>query len=274
MPAAPDAGAAPEPSDLPEDAVEVRCYFVRRRNALLVRAQFTPVYTDLYLHLADHRLRYGADGAELLKDGLAALVLHLASRPWNEAIAWTMSWQDPLLNLFVTGSNRDGTVTGRVFTEDVRRREKDLFHSQTSVAGEPSRQSIVELADRDCFAAGESYYGQSEQRPGRYFHLGDEDHVLLAAQPDCDLDWFHGLDDDDFLDLDRKEELSLLERRRYRFHCGCSQEKLLPLVAGMSESTLEEVFGEREVIPASCPRCGARYAVTREAIEAYLLERA
>jgi len=262
--------AAVSSGEPPEDAVEARCYFVRQRNALLVRAQFAPLYTDLFLHLADHRLELRSEEGGWLKDGLAALTLHLASRPWNEAIAWTISWQDPLRNLFVTGSNRQGNVTGRVFTKDVRERERNLFFSQTTVAGEPSRQSIVELDRLDFFAAGESYYDQSEQRPGRYFDLGDEEHVLLSAQPDCDLDWFHSLSSDDFRDLDRKEELSLLERRHYRFHCGCSQEKLLPLVAGMSESTLEEVFGDREVIPASCPRCGARYVVTREAIEAYL----
>jgi len=255
-----------------EDAVEVRCYFVRQRNALLVRGQFTPVYTDLYLHMMDHQIAYSDEEATHLKDGLAALSLHLASRPWNEAIAWTISWQDPLQNLFVTGSNRLGNITGRVFTRDVRERETNLFYSQTTVAGQPSRQSIVELERLDFFSAGEDYYDQSEQRPGRYFHLEEEEHLLLTAQPDCDLEWLHGVDDAALREIESTEELSLLERRSYRFECGCSQEKLLPIVAGMSESARDEVFAGSEVIPASCPRCGARYIVTREALEAYLSE--
>ena len=31
--------------------LEVRCYFVRHRNALLVRANFSPLFVDYYLHL-------------------------------------------------------------------------------------------------------------------------------------------------------------------------------------------------------------------------------
>src|SRR6056297_1594322 len=97
----PDKEAAPEP-------IEIRCYFVRERNALAVRGEFSSIYTDYYLHLMQHRIRYGEEQDNILKDGLAAMTLHLASRPWNEAVAWTINWQDPLQNIFLTGSNRLG----------------------------------------------------------------------------------------------------------------------------------------------------------------------
>ncbi|MEM9015860.1 MAG: Hsp33 family molecular chaperone HslO [Verrucomicrobiota bacterium] len=251
------------------ESVEIRCYFVRGRNALVARGEFSPIYTDYYLHLMQHQLRYPEDQDQILKDGLAAMTLHLASRPWNEAVAWTLSWQDPPLNVFVTGSNRQGNVTGRVFSEDVKKRDSNLFFAQVTADGEGARQSMVEVSELDLFHAGEQYYGQSEQRLGRYFRHGTEDFVLVTAQPDCDETWLAGLDDAAIRKLDEAEELSLLEKREYRFDCGCSQEKLFPLISSMASETVEELFGDSEVIPASCPRCGARYVVTREALEAY-----
>lgn len=261
----PDKEAAAEP-------IEVRCYFVRQRNALVVRGQFTAVYTDYYLHLMQHRIRYEKEQDELLKDGLAALTLHLASRPWNEAIAWTLNWQDPLQNVFLTGSNRDGNITGRVFTEDVRRQDKNLFFSQLTVAGQEPRRSMIEVDQLDLFGIAEDYYRQSEQRLGRYFRHGEEDFVLVTAQPDCDLEWLESLDEEKVRELDGTEELSLLETRHYRFDCGCSAERIFPIIAGMSEETVDSIFADDEVIPAGCPRCGARYVITREALEAYVSE--
>lgn len=252
------------------EPIEVRCYFVRERNALVVRGHFSPIYTDYYIHLMESQLRYAAEDDEALKDALAALTLHLASRPRNEAIAWTLSWQDPKKNVFVTGSNRQGNVTGRVFTDSVRDRDESLFFSQTTVDGAPGRQSVIDVDRFDFFEIGQRYYEQSEQRPGRYFRHGEEDIVLVTAQPDCDLDWFASLDDEAIRRLDEDEELSLLETREFRFECGCSQEKLFPIIAGMTESVVDEMFAGGETLPASCPRCGARYVITREALEAFV----
>lgn len=101
--------------------------FVRHRNALLVRADLGSLLTDYYLHLADHQLRYTPDQAALFKTALAAFTLHCASRPLNEHIAWTLNFQDPRLNLFLTGDNEDCTVTGRLFTENVREAQRTYF---------------------------------------------------------------------------------------------------------------------------------------------------
>jgi len=37
--------------------VDLRSYFVRKRNALLVRGRFSPLYLDYYLHLMQHALQ-------------------------------------------------------------------------------------------------------------------------------------------------------------------------------------------------------------------------
>jgi len=254
------------------EPIEVRCYFVRERNALAVRGEFSSIYTDYYLHLMQHQIRYEEEQDSIMKDGLAALILHLASRPRNEAIAWTLNWQDPLQNIFLTGSNRLGNATGRLFTEDVREREKNLFFSQITADGQEPRQSMIEVDTLDLFRVAETYYQQSEQRLGRYFRHSDEEFVLVSAQPDCDLAWLEKLDNEKIRTLDQDEELSLLETRHYRFDCGCSQERIFPIIAGMSEDSVDSIFGNTEVIPAGCPRCGAKYVITREALEAYVSE--
>lgn len=258
----------PEPP-CENELIEIRCYFVRGRNALAVRGDFGPLYRDYYLHLMQHGIRLEPGWDALLKEALAALALHLASRPRNESTAWTANLADPALNLFVTGSNRLQNVTGRVFSEHVRKTDRHLFFSQSTADGQPLRQSTVAFEEVDFFAAVETYYRQSEQRPARYFRHGPEDFVMVTAQPDCDLPWLLTLDDGMIRRLDRDEELSLLECRRFRFDCGCHLGRIYPIIASLSPETQEEVFHGETHATASCPRCGARYDITREGLASF-----
>lgn len=255
------------------DPIEIRCYFVRERNALLVRASFSPLYMDYYLHLMQHQIRYEPEWDLFLKDSLAALALHLASRPRNETTAWTVNLADPVLNLFVTGSNVTQSITGRVFSKNVRKGDRNLFFSQMMSEGQPTRQSTIEFDDVDFFRAVEAYYRQSEQRSARYFHFGDEEYVMVTAQPDCDMPWFLTLDDEQIKTIDQSEELSLLEKRYFRFDCGCDLNRIYPIIASLSESVQQELFAEQEIAKASCPRCGANYEVTRAGLEAFQSQR-
>ena len=81
-------------------SIEVRCYFVRGRNVLLTRAEFSGLFTDHYIHLMENNIRHSPENDQLLKDALAAITLHMASRPRNETTAWTMNFKDPAVNLF------------------------------------------------------------------------------------------------------------------------------------------------------------------------------
>lgn len=260
------------PEDPTTQGLEVRTYFVRGRNALLARADFGELYVDYYLHQGQLGRLHEPAHDELLKEALAALTLHCASRPWNESWAWTFHFTEPLLNLFVTGDNRLGKIVGQLFTEDVKDDANPLFIAElVRERGEP-RRSIVQLdpAQGDALGAVEHYYHMSEQRPARYFRHGPEDFVMVSAQPQCDLAWFHSLDDTAIRLLDQTEELSLLEVRRYRWECGCSQEKMLGILAPIMRRDPEGLFEGDEAIRMSCPRCGARYVVTKEALEAYV----
>ena len=92
--------------EIENSRIEVRSYFVRERNALLVRAEFSPVYVDYYLHLMQHSLKPEPADDAMLKDALAAIALHATTKPWRQTAAWTLHFEDPLLNIFVTGSTR------------------------------------------------------------------------------------------------------------------------------------------------------------------------
>lgn len=244
----------------------IESIFVRHRNALLVRGQFTPIYIDYYLHLLQHAIRPPAALDQMLKDALAVLTLHLVARPWAETIAWTVNLMAPRINLFVTGGSLTEAITGRIFTEDVRNPDRNYFYSQTTtVEGtEPSLTSL-EVAGNDPIQWLSQFYDQSEQRPGRIFRLDDETFALVAAQPDCDLDWLAMLDDAAVANIDVREETKLLETRRFRFHCGCSIERILPIL-GAWKNRPDELFHDETSVQIQCPRCAANYTVTRDMI--------
>ena len=250
--------------------LEVRTYFVRNRNALVARADFGELYVDYYLHQGQQGRRHDPAHDSMLKEALAAITLHCASRPWNESSAWTIHFSAAKLNLFVTGDNTRGAVIGQIFTEDVKEDGRNLFMADTlRVPGQP-RRSVVELQTIDVFGAVERYYEQSEQRPARLFRYAEEEFVMVSAHPDCDQKWFDSLTDEAIREMDRNEELSLLEQRRYRWECGCNEQRMLQVLAPIMRQSPEELFGSEESLRMSCPRCGARYAITREALEAYI----
>ena len=253
-----------------DPGIEVRSYFVRGRNALVARADFGELYVDYYLHQGQHGYQHAPAHDAMLKEALGALTLHCASRPWNETWAWTIHFTEPLLNLFVTGDNRRGMIVGQIFTENVKADARGKFVADmVRERGEP-RRSVVQFDGADVFPAVEHFYTQSEQRPARIFRHGPEDFVMVSAQPQCDVAWLESLDDDSVRALDTTETLSLLEARRYHWECGCSQERMLAVLGPMMRSDPAGLFGDEEVLRVSCPRCGAKHVVTREALEAYV----
>ncbi len=260
---------APDPAS-ESTSIEVRCYFVRERNVLLTRAEFSDLFTDHYLHLMENEIRHDPQNDQLLKDALAALTLHMASRPRNETTAWTLNFKEPAVNVFAAGSSKTGNVVARLTTDNIKVSSTNMFYSQVVRDEEATRQSTVVFEDYDVFNAVENFYSQSEQRPAAYFHIDAEDIVMITAQPDCDLEWFVNLDEEKVKKIDQEEELSLLETRVYHYGCGCSLDRIYPIIAGMPEASLAEVFADEETANANCPRCGARYRITREGLEAFI----
>jgi molecular chaperone Hsp33 len=245
--------------------------FVRHRNALLVRADLGTLLVDYYLHQADHKLQPSAEHDALLKQALIAFTLHAAARPRNEHLSWTIGLQAPRLNLFVSGDNEDCMVTGRLFTENVRESARNVFYCELMPSrGAEKRRSVVNFAGTDLFRAAEAFYEGSEQRPARFFDLGEEHFALLLSHPDCDEAWLRQLTLADVRALATTETLARIEQRVYRWHCGCKQSRILAALAPVAKADMEDLFGRSEVIQIQCPRCAAAHTVTREAMEAWL----
>ena len=253
----------------PESSLEVRSYFVRGRNALLARAHLGELYLDYYLHQGQLGVQHSPSHDGMMKEALAAMVLHCASRPWNEVAAWTLHFECPSMNLFVVGDNPKGRIVGQIFTEDVKKTGRNLFCADVVRGVSSPGRSTVEFQGDTVFGAFEWFYAQSEQRVARVFEIQPEDFVLISAQPDCEEGWIEGLTLEDVRSMDARETLSLLETRQYRWECGCNQARMLDVLVPVLKSDPEGLFGEDLAIRMSCPRCGSKYLITRETLEAH-----
>lgn len=249
--------------------VEVRTYFARHRNALVARAGFSELFAAWYLHRMDCGIQAPPECDDRVREALASLTLHCAGRPWKETCAWTVHFPEPRMNIFAAGDNAAGTIVANVFHENVRDIAQGIFYSDVIEDGRPPRRSVVEFEGDNFLRAVEQFYVKSEQRPARFFWHGDEDLVMVSAQPDCDMDWLASLDTPAILRLDKEVELALLETRNYRFECGCTQQRMLDFLGPVFRRQGEELFAGEETIRIHCPRCGARHAITREALEAH-----
>jgi molecular chaperone Hsp33 len=152
----------------------------------------------------------------------------------------------------------------------VKEGPENLFFCDVVRANQPKRRSAVTFSGSDPMEAVEKFYTQSEQRGARYFQLGEEDFALMSEHPDCDLGWFRELTPGQIGTLDQKETLAPMERRIYRWHCGCNQERMMEVLAPTMKQDPEALFGDDPKIEIRCPRCGARHAITREAMEAFV----
>ena len=258
------------PPNTADAGLEVPTLFVRNRNALLARATFSDLYVDYYLHLGTQQIRPSAEADAMFKRALAAFTLHSASRPWNELTAWTINFQQPLVNLFLTGDNDTGAITGRVFDENVKELPENICYADVVRGREPKRRSAVSFTGGDPIAAAEKFYAQSEQRVARYFQVAEEEFAMVTELPDCDLAWLNALTAEQVKAFDTTETLGPMERRIYRWHCGCNQQRMMEVLAPTMRQDPNELFGDDEKLEIRCPRCGARHAITREAMEAFV----
>jgi len=265
-------GTMPEttPPNLADEGMEVATHFVRARNAMLATGDFGALFVDYYLHLGANEVRPAPEHDALFKRALVAFVLHCASRPRNELTAWTINFQEPRVNLFLTGDNELGTVTGRVFSENVKELPENIFYADVVRGRGEKRRSAVTFTGADPIAAAEKFYAQSEQRLTRYFQTGEETWAMVTEHPDCDLPWLTALTTEGAKTLAQTEALGFLEKRVCRWHCGCNQAKLMEVLAPTMRSNPADLFEDDEKIEIRCPRCAARHVITREAMEAFV----
>lgn len=247
-----------------EEFSTVQAIFVRHRNCLLLRANFSPIFVDYYLNLMQHGNRNAEAEDTMLKQLLAFFTLHLVSRPWQEYHAWTLNLKSPMVaNYFVSGSSLSEDVVGRVFTEGVKVPEKNMLFAQNIRTGKEPQTSVITLPGDDVIGWVEDFYRQSEQRQARAFAPEGDTFALLAAQPGADHDWLSELSAEDVKNIEQQEETKLLETRKFTFRCGCTVEKILPTLRAMKKE-FADILSEQGYLEASCPRCGAKYKVSAD----------
>lgn len=256
--------AQPDGSPFVPEYATVQSIFVRRRNCLLLKADFSPIFVDFYLHLMQHALKPGETEVGIFKQLLALFTLHLVARPWQEHHAWTFNVKTPTLaNYFVAGSSLTEDVVGRIYTEDVREPESNILYAQNIARNKEMQTSVIPLSGDTPVEWLEAFYRQSEQRVARAFELQGDTYALITAEPGADFDWLSELTAADVAQLEDSEELKQLETRRFTFRCGCSIGRILPAVRAM-EKDFADILAEQGFLEVSCPRCGVSYRITPE----------
>jgi molecular chaperone Hsp33 len=233
------------------------------RSIILTTGDFTQVIEAWTRHC---ELWHGeSDGLSrvLMRQGLAAAALHLANRPNDELVGWTLNLLQPPTNVFLTGDVRKAIVTGRVYTDGVRTADHSRLFVQTSRASQPEPfQSAIDVTGFDVLEIFEQYYSRSEQNPARFFELDANRFAMVLGLPGVDPLWIQHLEPGSFEGTFAAARA--IDGRAFRFECGCSPTKMLRALRSIFENDPDDLFRGEDRVETFCPRCGRRWWVTRE----------
>jgi molecular chaperone Hsp33 len=242
--------------------VTVRRFLDDENDLIISRSNFAPLF-EAYL---DHVRRWEREpdglGSVMMRQGLAAAGLHLANRPRDEYVGWTLNVCSPPLNIFLTGDSAQGAVTGRVYAENVRTTGANRLFVQTRRSDGERTESTVEVRGLDVLQIFEQYYRDSEQQPVRLFEVTDNEVLMLLGLPDSDEEWLHALARDEAIGL-AEDDLRALDRKVFRFRCGCDPNTIQGVVRGLFGEDPEQLFRGEPGVEVHCPRCGRRWWVDR-----------
>ena len=241
--------------------------FIRNKNVLLSELDCSALFSQLEQHQRENGIEGEESVQHLFRELLGAFTLHCASRPRNEMMAWTIRYTEPMANFFFAGDTEIGSVAGRFFQQHVKEADLGEMHQELHRPGKKSHTSMVEFSGNTVQSAIHQFYNISEQRPARFFDLGNNRYALVSAHPDYDEGWFTHIDLKTIQGLEQNETLNLLETRKYFWLCGCSKAKILEMLAPMMKKQPEAIFGEDETATVNCPRCGAQYPIEKRELE-------
>jgi molecular chaperone Hsp33 len=234
-----------------------------RHNLLIARGNFA----QLFAGYIDHARRWGEEPDDLartmMRQGLAAGALHLSCRPKQEMVGWTINLLRPALNLFLTGDSAECTITGRVFTENVRTAETSRMFVEARTPQNTLNQSTVEIEGFDVFEHFEQCYRRSEQKPARFFEVDDDESVMLLGLPDLDPDRLFEYTREEGIRI-ANESTRMLDEKTFRFQCGCNIETMREVMGGLFRDDPEDLFRGEAGVEVFCPRCARRWWITRD----------
>lgn len=247
----------------PTGAASVTRRHHQGRNVILSEGHFG----SLLEAYANHARIWQTDSDGLIdvmmRQGLAALTLHLANRPRDTSVGLTLNLKRPPLNLFLTGEAGERTVTGRAFVDGVRVAESSrLFMQARRPLHEPTQSTIEVEGFKNCWKSSSSTTpGPSSTRPAS---------SNWARMP-TSWSWpFRGSMPPGYAPWTRtvpgrcSTTPAPLEDRTFRFECGCNPQKMIAALRSLFEGRPEELFQGESQVEASCPRCGRRWWIQAE----------
>lgn len=233
------------------------------RNVLFAHGQFEPIF----LAYVDHSRRWEEAPEPLIetmmRQGLAAAALHLSCRPIDESVGWTISIQEPPLNLFLTGDAGTERVAGRSFTHGVEPADQNRLYVQSSRHHAPPSKTMLDVAGLDILGVFEQYYRRSEQFPARFFDYDNGYFVMALGLPGIEEGCLDHLTRENALEMlnacDR-----LLDERSFYFSCGCDPQRMREVVDSIYKDNPEDLFQGEARVEIQCPRCARRWELHRD----------
>lgn len=242
--------------------VPVHSYVDRKTHTVMARGQFDGLF-QAYL---DHARELGAppspEALAIFRDAMAAAVLQLALLPPDQYCSWTYNLREPKINIFLAGDNGDFNLTGRVYEEHVRTVELNRLFIETQRPHHEPARSVVDFADPDVLEAMRQYYARSLQMRAKVLRYEENQFTLIQGLPNVDRQWFAELDEARVAAMfDRG--LEPIERRTYRFHCGCDVRRITSAVIGLFGNDIDGLFQGEAQVEVQCPRCGRHFDLDR-----------
>ncbi len=245
----------------------VRRFLDPQRVLRLAVADFGPVFAASIEHARRWELPFDAETRALMEPGLAAMALHTATRLADESGGVTLNLLAPPTNLFLSGDTGAGTVTGRIFTDDVETAATGRMFVQSFRPDTGVVQTVLDVYGRDVLAMFEDYYARSLQQPARFVHLDADRYGVIQALPDGGRERVLGLDAAEARAL-FDGPMQLLVEQVFRFRCGCSPAKIARALGEMFAARADDLFAGDPGVEAFCPRCGARWWIDRATFDA------
>jgi len=247
--------------------VVVQSSLRRDVHAVFARAELDQLDREFLAHAATLGPLPGELALTAMRQALGAATLQLALLPPDQFCSWTFNVAAPPFNVFLAGDNGDFQITGRIFSEGVKVAGTSRLFVETQRPDHLPSRSVVEFDGLDVLGAVHQYYRRALQMRARLFDLGARDVVLIQGLPTVDEDWLAGLDAE--AARGAVEGAEPIERRRYRFRCGCDFQRIRLVVHEMfaGADRLDELFGAELEVEVQCPRCGRRWWLSRASLE-------
>jgi len=252
----------PRPETDPQSKVDT--FVDRTRHAVSAVGHFDPLFQSYLDHAAKVDALPTPAMLPLVRSALAGSALHLSLLPRDQHCSWTLNFREPLCNVFVAGDNDSFQLTARSFDKNIETIEgSNRIFVEMQRPRLPVSRSVAEFDTTDVLGAFEGYFQRAVQIRARLFAFADGRCALIEGLPTVDEPWLEALDSGSaaaYLASDLEE----MESRSYEFGCGCNQERLIGVLRSMSEEAGNELFDDRDMLEAECPRCGQGYEISRK----------